>query len=393
MTPGRKPSSRTSARAHQRPDDVEVGGVLEVERDRALAAVQQRRRPEGADQPAAAPAPVDADDVGAQVGQQHAAERPRPQPGELDDPYALRAVPLPSPPLPAGRRRATLLRACCPTPAPRADREVGADGLPAGGARRRAGCAGPLGRRRGAPLRPRRLAVGDAAGQPHRLPAARRPARRARRPLPRAPPGRGRSSPSASSAATRPTPRSPSRSCSWRTPGAVAPPAGYVARCSRRRRRRRPWPRARSAAHAVLGRRRVTPLLVVAGALVGAPLRLLADPARRRAAAGPGASGTAGGQRRRQRACSGALLGLADVAGLGRGPGRHRLLRHAHHLLDVRRRRRPAGRGARRSAGRWPTSPATLVLGLGAAAAGYVGARGRLVVRHRTFPFRRRRPM
>ena len=52
--------------------------------------------------PPRVPAAVDPDDVGAQVGQQHAAERSRPQPGELDDPYALQRshalLPCPGPP-------------------------------------------------------------------------------------------------------------------------------------------------------------------------------------------------------------------------------------------------------------------------------------------------------
>jgi hypothetical protein len=86
---GPEPLQQDVGPLDQRPHDGEVVGVLEVERDRALAAIQQRRRPEGADQSAACAPPVDADDVGAQVGQQHAAERTRPQPGELDDPYPL----------------------------------------------------------------------------------------------------------------------------------------------------------------------------------------------------------------------------------------------------------------------------------------------------------------
>ena len=142
-------------------------------------------RAQRAHQAAAAPAPVDPDDVGAEVGQEHAAERPRPQPGELDDPHALAAVPTAAPPLP----RAAVVR---PFPGHAAGRRRDGpgrsadDGLRAGRARRRTRCAGPLGVAEALPL-PRRLAVGDAAGQPHRLPAARRPPRGARRPLPRAP--------------------------------------------------------------------------------------------------------------------------------------------------------------------------------------------------------------
>ena len=103
--------------------------------------------------PPRAAAAVDPDDVGAQVGQEHAAERPRSQPGELDDPYALQRSHRRSSEA-RGRRRATLLGACCPTPTRERTGGPGADGLPAGRARRCAGCAGPLGAVGGAPDSP-----------------------------------------------------------------------------------------------------------------------------------------------------------------------------------------------------------------------------------------------
>ena len=64
-------------------------GVLQVDADRAPAAVQrlevrlvERRRVDLL-------RPVDAHDVGAHVGEQHPGERARPDPGELDDLHAL----------------------------------------------------------------------------------------------------------------------------------------------------------------------------------------------------------------------------------------------------------------------------------------------------------------
>ena len=61
-----------------------LGRVLEVGRDRVPPAAQQHLAV-GGRQPAR---PVDADDVGAEVGQQHAGERRRRQPGELEHPHA-----------------------------------------------------------------------------------------------------------------------------------------------------------------------------------------------------------------------------------------------------------------------------------------------------------------
>ena len=64
-----------------------VVGVLEVERDRALAAAEDvlLGRYDGQGRPAGT---VDAHDVGTEVGQQHAGERRRSDAGQLDDPQA-----------------------------------------------------------------------------------------------------------------------------------------------------------------------------------------------------------------------------------------------------------------------------------------------------------------
>ena len=107
------------------------------------------------------------------------------------------------------RSRSSSGSSTCSSPRPAvADGTLPTRDLRARRARRRPGRAGALGRRRGAAALPRRLALGDAAGQPHRLPADRRPAGRAARPVPALPAGCGRSSPSACSAGSRRTPRS-----------------------------------------------------------------------------------------------------------------------------------------------------------------------------------------
>jgi hypothetical protein len=62
------------------------GGVLEVHRDARPAAGQQVGLPRpGARRTAG---PLDAHDVGAQVGEHHRGVRTRPDPGQLDDPDA-----------------------------------------------------------------------------------------------------------------------------------------------------------------------------------------------------------------------------------------------------------------------------------------------------------------
>ena len=71
-------------------DQVEHGlhrlGLLEVERDAGPAPVEQVVRAAGEQLPAG---PVDPDHVGAEVGQDHARVRPRPDPGDLDHLHAL----------------------------------------------------------------------------------------------------------------------------------------------------------------------------------------------------------------------------------------------------------------------------------------------------------------
>ena len=73
MTPGRKFSTTTSAAVDQAPGDREVGGVLEVEDDAALAALEDGV---GVRAPARAAGRVDADDVGALVGEHHGVSGP-----------------------------------------------------------------------------------------------------------------------------------------------------------------------------------------------------------------------------------------------------------------------------------------------------------------------------
>ena len=371
ITPGRKPSSRTSARRTSARTTSRSSASLRSSAIERLPRSSSDVAPRAPHQPAAAAAAVDADDVGAEVGQEHAAERPRPQPGELDDPHALQrshGVP-PLLPGPAVVR---------PSSGHAARRPGGGQEGPAamaylaGGARRRAGCARPLGRRRGAPL-PRRLAVGDAAGQPHRLPAARRAARRssaARSPEPRlgaAVPRRRR--PRRLHDVLR---RSPSRSCDLADGrrGAARRPAtccvsvvGGVAGGGR-------W----GAAGRVPARAGpVTPLLVVAGRAgrrAAAAARRSGSPAAARARTPP--PGTLAVNVAGSAAARASLLGLAERPGWVRGARRHRLLRHAHHLLDLRRRRRPArSRSGALGARRGLPGRRRLVLGLGAAAAAY----------------------
>ena len=77
-------------------DEVEQGrhavGVLEIDGDAAPAALHQVGR-----HPAGAPddlRPLDAHDLGAEVGEEHGRERARPDAGELDDPVAGERLPL-----------------------------------------------------------------------------------------------------------------------------------------------------------------------------------------------------------------------------------------------------------------------------------------------------------
>jgi hypothetical protein len=66
--------------------DLGTVGVLEVDGDRAPAAVEQLGGVVGAGaDEAAAPDAVDAQDVGAEVGEQHRAEGPRADAADLDD--------------------------------------------------------------------------------------------------------------------------------------------------------------------------------------------------------------------------------------------------------------------------------------------------------------------
>ena len=295
------------------------------------------------------PAAVDPDDVGTQIGQQHAAERARPQPGELHDPYALQRSATEAPP----RHRAAVVRPSSTGMLPDADRR------PDRRSRRRwptswprsavrwvrspAGAAG-----RGAPLAP-------AAGRGRRCwstsPAAScsascSPSLAARCPEPAV--GAAVPRPPASSAATRPTRPSRSRRCTWSTP-APWPGGGLRAAPSSAG---RPGRRAAARLAGAGWAGAVTPLLVVLGALAGAPLRLLAAPARgpaRPPVPGTLAVNVAGSAAARRAARPGRRPRP------GGGPRRHRLLRHAHDLLDLRRRRRPAGRGSGGpGARRWP---------------------------------------
>ena len=70
---------------HQLPGDLDVRGLLQVERDRAAAARQKIVFGFDGIAEIGRLGAIDADDVGAHVGEQHAAERPRADAGELDD--------------------------------------------------------------------------------------------------------------------------------------------------------------------------------------------------------------------------------------------------------------------------------------------------------------------
>ena len=190
MTPGRKPSSSTSARSHQRPHHLDVAGVLEVQRDRALAAVQQRRRAERADQPARCPR--------RSIRTTSAPSRPA---------ACRRTAPVPArrtrrPVRPASGRPPWFLLcyrghavvrpssvACCPTPTDGRQEVRPPMAYVAGRARRGAGCAGPLGGGRGAPDRPGGWPWATLLVNLTGCLLLGRPARRAGRPAARA--GRG----------------------------------------------------------------------------------------------------------------------------------------------------------------------------------------------------------
>ena len=81
-TPGRKPSTSTSASAARAQHQRDAVGMLEVEpaerrpRDRHVERRQARRAP-GSSRPGRLVGPVDAEHVGAQVGEHHRAERRR----------------------------------------------------------------------------------------------------------------------------------------------------------------------------------------------------------------------------------------------------------------------------------------------------------------------------
>ena len=89
MTPGRKPSIRTSARSTRSSTTSTPRGVLQVDRTdgrpRREDVLVRRRQLQGV-----AAGPVDADDVGAEVGQQHRGERAGADADELDDAHAAR---------------------------------------------------------------------------------------------------------------------------------------------------------------------------------------------------------------------------------------------------------------------------------------------------------------
>ena len=83
MTPGRKPSIRTSARSTSSRTTSTRARVLEVERHGGPAATEEVLG--GRHHETGAAGPVDADDVRAEIGQQHAGEGAGPDPDELDD--------------------------------------------------------------------------------------------------------------------------------------------------------------------------------------------------------------------------------------------------------------------------------------------------------------------
>ena len=121
----------------------------------------------------------------------------------------------------------------------------------------------------------------------------------------------------------------------------------------------------------------MTALLVVAGALVGAPLRYLVDVVVRwwlRADDDAFPWGTLAVNLVGS-AVIGALAGSHRGAGAGSGaadgPGRHRVLRGAHHVLGVLVRDRPAGAGRSRAGRRSATPLGSLVAGVALCWAGY----------------------
>jgi hypothetical protein len=77
MTPGRMPSMRPSALAINRQGRLLAARRFQVQHDRALAAVKDRRRADFGH--ATRIRPVDENHVRAEIREQHAAERPRPE--------------------------------------------------------------------------------------------------------------------------------------------------------------------------------------------------------------------------------------------------------------------------------------------------------------------------
>ena len=86
ITPGRKPSISASAEAISSSAAATASGCFRSRRDRAAAAIEPARRLERVERVAfGGSLAVDADDVSAHVGEQHADERRRADAGHLDD--------------------------------------------------------------------------------------------------------------------------------------------------------------------------------------------------------------------------------------------------------------------------------------------------------------------
>ena len=108
MTPGRNPSISASARSISRSTAATAVRVLQIDRDVAAAALQQREARVLALAADVAPdigGAIDPDHLGAHVGQQHRAERRRADAGQFDDPDPFK------------RSHGFLSSSCCPQPA------------------------------------------------------------------------------------------------------------------------------------------------------------------------------------------------------------------------------------------------------------------------------------
>src|SRR3954452_7046207 len=317
MTPGRKPSSRTSARCTSARTTARSSACLRssaIERlPRSSREVAPRRR--------ISPPRAPRRSIRTTSAPRSASSMPQNGPGPSPANSTTRTPcsgPTATPPLP----RVTPVRPCCPHGAVRratAGRRGRGRGLSARGARRCAGRARSVGRGRRPALVPGRMAVGDPAGQPHRLPADRCAAGALRLvALAAAVPGDRRARGLHHVLRVRGGGGAAGRGRRGGDGGGLhrglggrggagrgrGPPAGPGG-AARRGDRRRGTARGRG--------RLVTPLLVVAGALVGAPLRLLAD---RIAIARWGAGSVLGtpAVNVTGSAVLGVLLGLRDVS-------------------------------------------------------------------------------